>query len=131
MVFLRFIDQKERRAYGGSAFPELQYCKMEHDMTAKRVVEVSSVSHWKNDSLYVYIDDMDGFYQSYSDIFMDGLYSNMEHGKIDVHGINYYSPMQVVAFMEAIEAKKPMDYALMLEWLRNALQYNGVYILGI
>lgn len=35
-------------------------------MSAKGVVEVSPVSYWKNDSLYVYIYDMDGFYQSYS-----------------------------------------------------------------
>jgi hypothetical protein len=73
--------------------------------TAKRVVEVRSISHWKNDSLYVYIDDMDSFSQSYSDIFMDGLYGNMEHGNIDVHGINYYSPTQVVAFIEAIKQR--------------------------
>ena len=80
MVFLRFIDQKGRMAYGGSAF-----------MAFIRAIAI---------------------------FCMDGLYSNMEHGKIDVHEINYYSPTQVVAFMEAIEAKKPMYYAL----IRNSLE---------
>lgn len=127
-MFKHFNNQEERRAYGGSAFFELQYCKMEPDTSAKEIVDAS---YWQDDSLYVYMDDMDCFYSQYSDIFVDGLYYNMNRGRIDVHGINYYSPAQISEIIHAIDVKKPKEYALLLEWLKNASQYNGFYILGI
>ncbi|WP_310601983.1 hypothetical protein [Anaerosporobacter sp.] len=130
-MFHRFNNQEERSAYGGSAFLELQYCKMKPDTSVKKIVAVSSVSPWQNDSIYVYMTDMADFYSNYCDIFVDGLYNNMKKGKIDVFGINYYSPTQTATIISAIESKKPKEYAVLLEWLRNASQYNGVYIWGI
>ncbi|WP_310603788.1 hypothetical protein [Anaerosporobacter sp.] len=130
-VFHRFNNQEERRAYGGSAFLELQYCKMKPDTSIKKIVAVGSVSHWQNDSIYVHMENMEDFYSNYSDIFVDGLYNNMKRGQIDVNGINYYSKMQIFSIVTDLELKKPKEYVLLLEWLKNVVQYNGVYILGI
>lgn len=89
------------------------------------------INSWKVDSLYVYADDMDEFYFNYKDIFCDGVYNNTKKGEIDLYGINYYSPNQLIAIIDKIEKQKPSDYEILLEWLKQGINYNGVYILGI
>ena len=53
MLFLKFSSQDERRAYGGSAFIELQFCKLPPATPIKKIIAVDSIENWKNDSLYV------------------------------------------------------------------------------
>ena len=76
MLFHMFHSQEERRNYGGSAFIEIQYCKMPYGVKEKRIVAVNSINHWQNDSLYV--NDADTFHQEYSHIFNSGLYNNLK-----------------------------------------------------
>jgi hypothetical protein len=131
IMFHSFENQAERRAYGGSAFIEFQYCKVKNGTPEKKIVSVNSVRHWQDDSLYVYIDDIENFLHYYGPFFINGLYNNMQHGEIDMYGINYYTPSQVIESIYAIESIKPPEYSMVLNWLKNASKYNGIYILGI
>lgn len=131
MVFHIFSNQNERRNFGGSAFMEFQFCKLPSGTKSKKLVAVNSINHWQDDSLYLYMDDMEKFYQEYSHIFNCGTYNNLESGTVDLHGINYYEPTLINAFIEKLCKEKPTDYKTLVEWLNKAKQYNGFYILGI
>lgn len=130
-MFHSFANQNERRRFGGSAFLELQYCKLNKGTSLDIVVSVNSINHWQDDSIYVFEEDFSDFLINYGDIFDNGLYNNMNRGKIDFYGINYYSPLQIIEIINDIEEKKTVDYAMILNWLKEAKQYNGIYILGI
>lgn len=120
-MFRAFQNNKERRAYGGSAFIELQYCKLKEGTDLKKIVSLHKIRHWDDHSLYIYVDEIDEFYSEYRDVFND----------LDLFGIHYYSPEQINDIVTKIERKKPVDYIALLEWLRRGKGYNGVYILGI
>lgn len=124
-----FNSQEERRRFGGSAFIEIQFCKMPFNTKAKKIVAVNSITHWQNDSLY--IDEADKFFQEYSHIFNSGIYHNLKTGIVDIFGINYYAPSLIDPIIEKLQADKPIDYELLIDWLRKAKEYNGFYILGI
>ncbi|MBR3137696.1 MAG: hypothetical protein IKG32_11915 [Clostridia bacterium] len=131
MIFHSFPSQQERRRFGGSAFLELSYCRMPSGTTVKEIVSVRAIENWKDDSLYVYLDDLDIFFVEYNGIFNDGTYNNLKSGPLDLWGINYYSPSQVVAIMQKIETCKPKDDDILLKWLQRADKANGIYVLGI
>lgn len=57
MLFYSFTSQEERKKFGGSYFIELQYCKLAQGTEIEKIVSVSSIEYWKNDSLYIYGDD--------------------------------------------------------------------------
>ena len=59
MLFHVFNSQEERRAYGGSAFIEIQFCKLSTKRKVTERVALRSIQFWQNDSLYV--DDEDLF----------------------------------------------------------------------
>lgn len=129
MLFHRFNNQEERRAFGGSDFLELQFCQHKSGTSIKRIV--NKFENWRNDSLYISGDDMDTFYSCYKDVFKNGTYNNLKSGDIDFFGINYYSPEKVDEMIKTIEEKKPKDYIIVLEWLNKAKEFNGIYILGV
>lgn len=129
MLFLTFHSQEERREYGGSAFIEMQFCKLPVGTGIKDIVAVSSINHWQNDSLYIYDENV--FYQEYSNIFNGGIYNNLKSGIVDVYGINYYAPALIDSIFEKLRMKKPMDYEVLSEWIEKAQKYNGFYILGL
>ena len=131
MLFHSFNNQDERRAFGGSDFLELQFCKLKKGTSIKSIVSNRNIVDWCNDSLYVYGDDTDVFYKQYKDVFKNGIYNNLKSGDIDFFGINYYSPELVEEMIKTIEANKPEDYAVILAWLNKAKEFNGVYILGV
>ena len=131
MLFHSFNNQDERRAFGGSDFLELQFCKMKKGTNIKSIVATRNIVDWCNDSLYVSGDDTDVFYKQYKDVFKNGIYNNLKSGDIDFFGINYYSPELVEEMIKTIEANKPEDYAVILAWLNKAKEFNGVYILGV
>ena len=62
MLFHTFKSQEERRKFGGSAFIEIQFCNMPFQATMKELVAVNSIQDWKDDSLYVYIEDDNLFF---------------------------------------------------------------------
>ena len=129
MLFHVFSSQEERRNFGGSAFIEIQFCKMPYGTESKKLVAVNSINHWQNDSLY--IDDENTFYQEYSNIFNCGIYSNLKSGTVDIFGINYYAPSLVDSIIAKLQKDKPSDYQRLIEWLNKAKEYNGFYVLGI
>lgn len=131
MLFHAFSSQEERRNYGGSDFIEIQYCRMPEDTEIKQIVSVDAVEHWKNDSLYIFGDDMNAFISRYGEIFTGGTYNNGETGIVDMFGINYYSREQTRLIQERIREMKPSGHLILLKWLEKALETNGFYILGV
>lgn len=131
MLFHIFSSQKERRRFGGSAFIEIQFCKLPLGTEIEKLVAVSSITHWQNESLYIYINDENVFYQEYSHIFDCGTYNNLKSGTVDIYGINYYSPSFIDSIIGKILEDKPTDYEVLIEWLTKSKAYNGFYILGI
>ena len=129
MLFHIFNSQEERRNFGGSAFIEVQFCKLPVGTKLKKIVSWRSIKNWQNDSLY--IDDVDLFYTEYQHIFDCGIYNNLNKGVVDIFGINYYATNLLDSIIERLNNDKQTDYATLKEWLIKSKEYNGVYILGI
>ena len=130
-MFLKFKTNEERRKHGGTAFIEFQFCKLKENTRIRKIVSVNSIQNWKDDSLYLFVDDIDNFLEEYNDIFDSGVYNNMKSGNIDICGINYYSKDSIHKLLDTIKNKKPIDYETIILWLEEAMNYNGFYILGI
>ena len=129
MLFHKFDSQEERSEYGGSAFLEMQFCRLPAGTGIGALVAVDSMQHWLNDSLYIYDESL--FYEKYSRIFDCGVYNNGRTGPVDVYGINYYGPEQIDLLLARIQETEPEDWQVLTEWLKEARKYNGFYILGI
>lgn len=119
MLFHVFNSQEERRAYGGSAFIEIQFCKLPTGRKVNDHIALRSINHWQNDSLFV--DDENLFYREYGRVF----------NSLDIFGMNYYGPELIKPIIEKLSTVKPMNYEVLIEWLDKAKEYNGFYILGI
>ena len=131
MIFHSFANQEERKNFGGTAFMELQYCTLQPETEIKKIVEVDAHGNWMDSSLYIYLDDIECFCSNYGDIFYGGTYNNLHQGRLDINGINYYTPAQAKEILLKIEGEKPLDYEVISEWLKNGKQYNGFYVLGV
>ena len=129
MLFLVFNSQEDRKKYSGSAFIELQFCRLPAETVTKDIVAVTNINHWQNDSLY--INDENVFFREYSQIFNCGTYNNLKNGVVDIYGINYYVPSCIDSIIEKLYEEKPADHESLVEWLNKAKQYNGFYILGL
>lgn len=130
-MFLAFPSQNERRMYGGSAFVEFQFCRMPLNAKIKAITAVNNITHWMDDSLYVHLDDIAQLIEEYSDLFAHSLRNDLTNGGFDIYGINYYSPQQIDGLIEALGKARPTDHEVLAEWLIQAKNYNGFYILGI
>ena len=128
MLFYRFATQEDRRKAGGSCYLEIQYCRLPAATPIDEVVPVRRVSHWQDDSLY--IQDAAGFLEAYGSIFDGGTYANLKTGKVDLWGINYYTPEKMECIIRRIRLEKPADHETVLAWLEQASVYNGFYLLG-
>ena len=131
MLFYTFSSQEKRRKFNGSDFFEIQFCRLPKGTAVKKIVAIDSIRDWFNDSLYVRGDDNNIFWKEYNDIFDCGIYNNLETGKMDLHGINYYEPNLINCIISKLMKIKPMDYEKLVEWLNTAKKYNGFYILGV
>ena len=131
MIFHSFANQEERKNFGGTAFMELQYFTLRPETEIKKIVGVGAHGNWMDSSLYIYLDDIESFCSNYGDIFYGGTYNNLHQGMLDINGINYYTPAQAKEILLKIEGKKPLDYEVISEWLKNGKQYNGFYVLGV
>lgn len=129
MLFHTFDSQDERRDYGGSAFIEIQFCRLPVGTAPRKIVAVRSIRNWEIDSLYV--DCESEFDNEYSSILDCGISHNLRNCPLDIYGINYFSPCTIEPIMERLNKVKPRDYEIFLSWLDNAKQHNGFYVLGI
>lgn len=127
---MQFEDQEIRRQKYGSAFLEISYRKSRKGLFAKNPFAISSLPNWQNDSLYVFIDDIDEFCLLYKDLFGEGYYQNGKTGKFDNFGVTYYTADTVDEIIKRILAQKPVEHEIITEWLSGA-RNNGFYILGI
>lgn len=131
MLFHSFASQEERKKFGGSYFVELQYCRLAQGTEIEKIVSISAIEHWKNDSLYIYGDDDNAFVSYYGEIFTDGIYNNRKSGMVDICGINYYAQKHINPIIATIKEMRPLDYQILLNWLEKVKEYNGFYILGL
>lgn len=131
-MFHEFATKEERKTFGNTtAFIELQYCKMSKNSKIKKILSIRHLKNWKDDSLYIYVDDIDLFVENYSKILNDGTYNNQETGLFDIYGYNYYNESQVKEIIDKIIEDKPIDYEKFLKWLEDAQTHNGFYLIGI
>lgn len=130
-MFYAFSSQEERKKSGGTYFIELQYCRLLPDTEIEKIVSVTAIEHWKNDSLYINGDDANKFVSIYGKIITGGIYNNRKSGMVDMYGINYYSQEQTKLILERIKEIKPLDYQILLSWLEKSKEHNGFYILGL
>lgn len=131
MLFHVFQSQAERRKLGGSDFIEIQYCRLPQGTAIHQIVSVDSIEHWKNDSLYVFGDDMDVFFQKYGHIITDGVYNNETRGSMDLFGINFYSREQAASIRKRLKTETPLDSPVLLKWLMGVEHCLGFYVLGV
>ena len=131
MLFHSFHSQAERRKFGGSDFVEIQYCRFPKGTSLREVVSIDAIKHWKDDSLYIFGDDLDLFYQNYGDIITGGVYNNGERGPMDLYGINFYSREQTSEIMERLAEEKPPEHQILCRWLQAGEQCLGFYLLGV
>ena len=131
MLFHSFHSQAERRKFGGSDFIEIQYCRLPKGTSIREIVSVDAIKDWKDDSLYIFGDDMDLFYQNYGDIITGGIYNNGDYGPMDLFGVNFYSRDQATEIIERLAEEKPPEYQILCRWLQAGKQHLGFYVLGV
>ncbi|MBC8587751.1 hypothetical protein [Paratissierella segnis] len=131
LLFRTFNSQEERREFGGSDFIEFQYCKLDKRSKINKIVSIDAIGKWKDDSLYLFGDDIDEFFSHYGKIFNGGIYNNEKCGIVDFYGINYYTLEQSNLIIERVNKENPLDYQILLNWLDDVKKYNGFYILGV
>ena len=131
MLFHSFQSQAERREFGGSDFIEIQYCRLPEGTSLREIVSIDAIKHWKDDSLYIFGDDMNLFDQHYGAIITDGVYCNGDRGPMDLCGINFYSRDQATDMLKRLAEEKPPEYQILCRWLQAGEQYLGFYLLGV
>lgn len=121
---------KEKSIYMSTAFIELQFCKISDASKTKKKVAKRDIKHCASDSLFIHHTDLDKFVDGYGVIFTGGIYANQITGSLDLFGVNYFSKDQINGFINRIIESKPVDFEIMIQWLNEALKFNGIYILG-
>ena len=109
---------------------ELAYCKLPNKADIKKITSISHIPFNAEDSLCVVFPFIKDFIEQYDDIFTGGTYQNLKTGPVDVCGLNYYNPELTNQIIDKVRTQKPTEYELLLNWLEEAKQYNGFYILG-
>lgn len=122
-MFMKFDNQETRRKEYGSAFLELSYCKLDNKVSTKKKLKIKNLPNWQNDSLYVYVDDLESFYSTYNKVF--GIIFD------DLFCVKYYSTKEVSKIIERLNSEKPTEFQILVNWLDFAMNNNGFYILGI
>ena len=126
-MFLKFHSQDERRAYGGSCFIELQFCKLSADTALNDILQ--QYTHWQNDSLYVHDDAP--LYTEYGAVFGNGVHPDLTESYFDGWGVTYYRPDQIEGIIQRAAEAALDGCETLIEWLNTAKQYHGFYILGV
>ena len=126
-----FKNFKEKNAYNSTAFMEIQFCKLSDSSSIKKKTAERYIKHFASDSLYIHHNDIDKFIEEYGEIFISGKYAKQKTGFIDPYGVTYFPKGQIKDYIHSILISKPTDYEIMIEWLNEALKYDGIYILGL
>lgn len=61
----------------------------------KSILSTTRTKYWENDSLYIYVDNIELFVKNYSEILNDGTYDNPETRLFDINGYYYYNENDV------------------------------------
>ena len=132
-MFVKFNSKGERRRLydNSTAFIELQYCKTPKKTKVKKILSIRHAKYWENDSLYIYVDNIDLFVEYYGKILNDCTYDNPKERLFDINGYHYYNENDVEKIINKIIEEKPKDYDKFLKWLEVAKLYNGFYFVGI
>ena len=128
MLFHSFGCKAERLTFGGSYFIEIQYCRVHAGVSLAE--RLNACHYWMDDSLYVYGDDDNRFFQAYAEIFAHGIYGSGRIGVMDLCGFNYYSPEETTRILEALRGKTLPEQDTLVQWLEKARE-SGFYILGL
>lgn len=116
-----FVKNSDRES---TAYFEFSYCK-------KKRLFVYALSHLpirKEDSLYVYLDDEEVFFENYGK-YLESPYKR--NGFVYL-GPNYYTKKQTQSIIELIKQDLPQEHEVLLQWLQKAVdEYEGFYFLGI
>ena len=122
-----FIAGKDRK---GGCYLEFQFCKVDKPIKNNKV-RCDCIEHWKNDSLLIYDEDFDVFYNKYGHIFESAIFPNGEKG-FDYCGINYYDIENTKEIISKLKTIIEKEYKEVIEWLEIAVEkHNGFYILGL
>ena len=120
-MFHKFKNQDERRNFGGTAFVELAYSKNKIKIKILDKLLKRKNVFWNDDSLYIYVDDIDEFCKLYGDIFKINSF----------YGPNYYSKRKTTEIINSLKQKQPKEYLILVEWLELAVTYDGFWLYGI
>ncbi len=129
-MFLKFSSDKERIAAGGTAFIEIQYCRLPKGTKNKKLITAKSLQFWDLSSLYIKDTDIKEFCYAYAHILDEAL-NGGEDDTFDVYGVNYYNNIRVKEILHQIEREEPLEYEILAQWIRSNPYDNGIYILGI
>lgn len=126
-----FKTANERIASGSTAYLELQYCTAKSETPMEKIFRQHFF--WKTDSLYVYADDFEAFWNRYAVILKHGAHHpDGSAGEVDMCGINYYTPQETTDIVRKMKTEYPQEDATFFEWLYYAEKHtNGFYLLGI
>ena len=121
-----FRNSIYRKQSASTAFYELQFC--EKLLPAKKFVNYKNIIFWKENSLYVSVnnDDDEIFYNNYDKIFG-------QFGKLDYYGINYFTKEQAAKILDDLNRKNNLpDVETIINWLKFCVEnFNGFYFLGV
>lgn len=120
-MFHKFKNQEERKNFGGTAFVEFAYCKNKSKFKILNKLLKRKNVFWNDDSLYIYVDDIDEFCKLCDDIFKVN----------NFYGSNYYSKEKTIEIINSLKQKQPKDYLVLVEWLELALMHDVFWIYGI
>ena len=130
-MFYTFENKNKAIESSGCPLVELKYCKLKPNTPIRKIVSLRVIKFNAEDSLYFTVNDMNEFFDDFENIFNNGIFNNRKQGVVDLFGINYYPPQQLNEIIDKIEKQKPVDYEILLKWLKQGVNYNGFYILGV
>ena len=109
----------------------MQICYQPKGTSINQIVAVRDF--WHLDSLYVdgNVPYYNTFYSTYVSIFGPCLHSNLSEGPFDTWCVNYFPPDRINGIRERAMTARPEGYEVLMEWLEEAENHNGFYILGL
>jgi hypothetical protein len=123
-MFINYFQKGKR-----SDYLEFQICEMDMDTDINEIISAKNITHWKESSLYVSVNDWDNFINKYGEYFYGAIQGNGAQGEIDVYGVNYFTLDRTIKILNDISSNQPKDF--LIEFLKKAKLKNGFYVLGI
>ena len=121
-----FLPASEKKS-GSSAYYELAFCKK--NLPPEELVQ-NGFEYFSADSLLFHMDDDSRFFRHYTKYF-ENPHTPDGSGRFFYAGVNYYTAEESAKILASIEKDAPPYSAPLIEWLRKADAYNGIFFLGI